>query len=189
MSKPVEEMSFEEIAAERAEIKRQREELAAERNGTTPTGGYVIPPPDVYDAYPTLDSGLLPADLLAEPGPEPEAAFEYPAEEIEGAFVEAAAIAAAEDAEPEPWPHQQLTYAGLELEVRTPNESALMAISMLHQLDGHGELQMEIFNTFLANHLSSSALATVIKEMTRPDSAMSLQGLVQALVNLRVRAE
>lgn len=189
--KPVEEMSLEEIAAERASIARQRAELAAEQKTVTLEAGYMIPPPDVYDAYPTLESGLLPMDLLAEPGPEPEATFEYPAEAIEGAFVEAAA-AAAQDAEeestPKPWPHEHLSYLGLELDVRMPNQSALMAISMLQQLDGHAELQMEIFNTFLSNHLAPASLAAVIKEMTRPDTELGMQGLVQALVNLRINA-
>lgn len=181
--KPVEEMSLEEIAAERADIARQRAELAAEQKPVTLEAGYMIPPPDVYDAYPDLS-----ADLFSEP--EPEATSEYPAEAIEGAFVEAAAVAAAEDAEedgkPKPWPHEHLSYLGLELDVRMPNQSALMAISMLQQLDGHAELQMEIFNTFLANHLAPASLAAVIKEMTRPDSELGMQGLVQALVNLRI---
>lgn len=159
MAKPVEEMSFEEIEAERAEIRRQRAELNAERAPKTDDQVFeqrVVDAAEVVHAEESLD---LPEQSEAEK-------------------------AAVEDS----WPHEHLSYMGLELDVRTPNQSALMAISMLQQLDGLAELQMDIFNTFLANHLSPKSLADVIKEMTRPDSELNMQGLVQALVNLRVNA-
>lgn len=204
--KPVEEMTLDEIEAERAKIKAERERMYAEP-------GYVTPGSDTYEPAPAMPSGLSRVpDPLAEPDSDADSSddrdYSYPAEKIEGAFVEAAARAAIEDAEderlaaieqeaaarrkadkPAPWPHEHMAYLGLELDIRTPNQSALMAISMLQQLDGLGELQMEIFNTFLANHLSPRSLADVIMEMTRPDSEITMQGLVQALVRTRANAE
>lgn len=188
MSKPIEEMTLEEIQAEREEIARQREEMRAEqdmrarREATQPAADdreleKLLAPPNTERVIHSSDNGAGP---------------EYPAVAIEGAFVEGAALAAAEatpkpEPKPEPWPHAHLVHEGLELEVRIPNQSALMAISMLQQLDGLGELQMEIFNTFLANHLSRESLAKVIMEFTRPDTEMTIQSLVQALVNLRIK--
>jgi hypothetical protein len=192
VSKPIEEMTLEEIQAEREEIARQREEMRAENERITAIEQDVrarreaeadtdleklLAPPNTERVIHSSDNGAGP---------------EYPAVAIEGAFVEGAALAAAEDnpkpePKPEPWPHDHLVHEGLELEVRIPNQSALMAISMLQQLDGLGELQMEIFNTFLANHLSRASLAKVIMEFTRPDTEMTIQSLVQALVNLRIK--
>jgi hypothetical protein len=165
MSKPIEEMSFEEIEAERRQIEAERAALAQERAGRQQgtAAGFAVPA-----AHDFIDTTGLPttADLLkAEPedaAPEDEAP------------------------KPEPWPHAHLVHAGLELEVRIPNQSALMAISMLQQLEGLGDLKLDIFNTFLANHLSPASLAKVIKELTRHDTAMSLQSLIQALVDLRI---
>lgn len=154
MSKSVENMSWEEIQAERAAIAAERAAMEVEKAKAAGPGGYVIPSPDDYGQ---VDAATV-ADVTAAPD----------------VFA------------PAPWPHDHLTHCGLELEVRIPNRSALMAVSMLQQLDGHGELQMEIFNTFLANHLSTDSLGKVIKEFTRPDTEMTMQSLVQALVNLRI---
>jgi hypothetical protein len=196
VSKPVEEMSWKEIEAERAAIQREREALAAEAakadsvsdlartlaesapNNTVrelyesmaedmeaveKTGGYVVPKDhDMIDAAGL--PGFVAPDIMATP--------------VDGAALP----------EPEAWPHDRLTHCGLELEVRIPTQSALMAISMLQQLDGMAALQMEIFNEFIANHLSSRSLAKVITEFTRPDTAMTMQSLIQALVNLRIEA-
>lgn len=159
--KPVEDMSFEDIETERAAIRAERERLGLTNGTAVPP----VEPPVPPDLREEIDAALPQVDVL---GNIPEKS---------------------EEDKSKPWPHEHLSFAGMELDVRTPNQSALMAISMLQQLDGFGELQMEIFNTFLANHLSRTSLAEVIKEMTRPDSEMSLQGLVQALVNLRVNTE
>ena len=169
MDKPLEEMSLEEIQAEREKIAAERAEIEAAkaaRDPQMPEGGYVTPGPDTYEPVPSVPGLVAVPDLFAEPEPEEAPADEKP--------------------EPEPWPHQHLVHAGLELDVRIPNQNALMAISMLQQLEGLGELQMEIFNTFLANHLSPGSLAKVIMEFTRPDTEMTMQSLVQALVNLRI---
>lgn len=145
----------EQIDAERAALAMERAALEAARNGEK-----VVELPELAQAL---------ADQ-AENGAVREL-YETIAEETED--------------KPEPWPHQHMVYEGLELEVRIPNQSALMAISMLQQLDGQGELQMEVFNSFLANHLSPSSLAKVAMEMMRPETKVTMQGLVQALVALR----
>lgn len=180
MSKPIEEMSLEEIQAEREEIARQREamridqDVRARREAEQPAADdreleKLLTPPNTERVIHSSGNGAGP---------------ESPAVAIEGALVEGAAE---DKPKAEPWPHDHLVHEGLELEVRIPNQSALMAISMLQQLDGLGELQMEIFNTFLANHLSRASLAKVIMEFTRPDTEMTIQSLVQALVNLRIK--
>lgn len=182
MSKPIEEMSLEEIQAEREEIARQREAMRAENERITAIEQDVRARREAEQ--PAADDQELGLETLPTlPNTERVihssgngAGPESPAVAIEGAL-----------AEPEPWPHDHLVHEGLELEVRIPNQSALMAISMLQQLDGLGELQMEIFNTFLANHLSRASLAKVIMEFTRPDTEMTIQSLVQALVNLRIK--
>lgn len=165
--KPVEDMTLEEIEVERAKIRAERAQM---------NGGYVTPSADVYE--PAVPQAL--ADEIYE---DSKAVLMDAVDELDVAIQEQA------DDKPKPWPHQHLSYKGLELEVRIPNESALMAISMLAQLDGHGELQMEIFNTFLKNHLSPTSLADVIKELTRPDSEIGLQGIVQALVKMRIKPD
>lgn len=96
-------------------------------------------------------------------------------------------VEAAAEPEPEaaPWPHDHLVFGGMDLEVIKPNDSALIAVSMIGLLDGDGGLQVSIFNEFIAAHLSKPSLAKVIIAMTKPDAEVDLQGLVQALVNLR----
>lgn len=152
--KPVEEMTLEEIQAEREAIRAERRR---------------------------------------------EAALKAEAEEQEAAETAQRIAAIEEDAralreedtppKPAPWPHEHLKFLGMDLEVRIPNQGALMAIAMIQQLDGMAETQMEIFNTFLANHLSPASLTEIIKEMTRPDTELTLQGLVQSLVKMRIDAE
>lgn len=180
MDKPVEQMSLEEIAAEREQIAAERAELERQRNERASARlASVI---DGTDAEPTnlAEFARAQAEANADDGAVREL-YEAIAEEQE-------AKAASEDEapKPEPWPHEHLVHMGMELDVRIPNQSALMAVSMLQQLDGLGQLQMEIFNTFLANHLSRESLAKVVLELMRPESEMSIQSLVQALVNLRL---
>ena len=108
-----------------------------------------------------------------------------PPEVIEDIKAEAADEAPAEAAEPEaePWPHEHLVYMGLELDVRMPTQNALMGIAMLNQMDGN--TQLELFNSFLGMHLSPASLTKVAREMMRPDTELTPQGLVQQLVYLR----
>lgn len=163
MSKPIEEMSLEEIQAERVKIAEERAALELHKTHRQQSDEMLDRHISEIRDVPGLT--VVPDDPFADPEPE-EAEEEAP--------------------KPAPWPHQHLVHSGLELEVRIPNQSALMAISMLNQLNGQGELQMDIFNTFLGNHLSPTSLAKVIKEFTRPETEMTVQSLVQALVNLRV---
>ena len=151
MTKPVEEMSMEEIQAERAAIAAERAALA---NGipANAEAGYAVP----AEMDPTKEI----ADLLAK------------------------GDAATEQAPPPVWPHQFLDYGGLKLEVRKPNESALIAISMtgIPQLGPQG--QMRIFTQFLVNHLSPASFAEVVEAMTNPDSGIDIQGLITELTKL-----
>lgn len=171
MDKPIEQMSLEEIEAEREKIAAERAELERSRSDR---GLPSVPAQSMAEfARELADSST--SDTNRE-------LFEAIAEDAEA---EAETGSEDEEPAPAPWPHQHMVHCGLELDVRIPNQSALMAISMLQQLDGLGELQMDIFNTFLANHLSRESLAKVIKEFTRPETEMSMQSLVQALVYLR----
>jgi len=193
MDKPIEEMSFDEIEAERRKIAAERAALARDLAYNTksdtmrelyegiaedaiadevspifasPAAGYTVPAGHEF-----IETNGLPttADLI-NGGPEESTPEEKKPEEKK----------------PEPWPHQHMVHCGLELDVRIPNQSALMAISMLQQLNGMGQMQMEIFNTFLANHLSVESLGRVIGELTRPESEMTIQSLIQALVDMRI---
>lgn len=167
-TKPVEEMTAEEIEAERAAIAAYRAAQStvayrAAQATAEPVAGFAVP----KELDPTADPAI--------------AAYQAALDEPEDPFA---------DPEPEDapaWPHQHLTYGGLELEVRTPQQGALMAISMLQELDGFAEMQMKIFNTFIANHLSARSLADFLNAMLDPDNDLTMQGLVQALVRLRVQ--
>lgn len=166
MSKPLDQMSFEDIEAERADIRRQRAELSAERTSAAADDD-LMAETDARITVIEQDARVrrMEEDALLNAEPQAE-----------------------EDSAPEPWPHAHMVHADLELEVRIPSQSALMAISMLQQLEGLPALQMEVFNTFITNHLSPVSLGAVIKEFIRPQTEMTMQSLVQALVNLRIDA-
>lgn len=148
MTKPIEEMSLEEIAAERAAIAAERAALKDQRQLQPET---VVELPVLADPAPIEDQTTV-ADVEGEP-------------------------------EEAPWPHEHLVYLGLELDVRMPSQNALMGIAMLNQLEGNAQLYL--FNQFLAMHLSPESFAKVASEFMRPDSEMTMQGLVQQLVYLR----
>lgn len=137
MTKPVEEMSMEEIKAERAAIAAERMEL-------------------------------LRAEILEEL-PTPVSDDDEDDDEDT----------------PEPWPHTTMEYGGRTLEVRKPNESALMAVSMTSVPSLGPQTQMRIFTQFLTNHLSPDSFAEVVGAMTDPDSGVDIQGLITALTKLQ----
>jgi len=141
--KPVEEMTAEEIAEERAAIAAAR---AANAAGTP--------------AIAERDAEI--ADLIAQGE---ESTEEAP--------------------EPEPWPHEHLEYGGLTLEVRKPNESALVAISMTSVPVLGAQGQMRIFTRFLMYHLSPASFVAVVEAMTDPDSGVDIQGLITELTKLQ----
>jgi hypothetical protein len=151
--KPVEEMTAEEIAQERAAIAAERAAKAA----ATPAndeGGYAVPK--------ELDPTKEVADLIA-----------------------AGNEALDSTEEPEPWPHEFMDYGGLHLEVRKPNESALVAISMTSVPVLGAAGQMRIFTRFLSNHLSPTSFVAVVEAMTDPDSGVDIQGLITELTKLQ----
>lgn len=83
------------------------------------------------------------------------------------------------------WPHQHMEYEGVMLEVRIPDESALMAVSMVSGGSLSGEVQMKIFTKFLQHHLSPVSFERVLSEMVDSDSKMNLVGIVTAMTQLR----
>lgn len=143
--KPVEEMTAEEIASERAAIAIERAALA---NGMAAKHAAVVEP----DPAP-----VDPNDGEKEDEPVPA-----------------------------PWPHQHMVFGGLELDVRKPNESALIAISMTGVPALGSQGQMRIFTQFLVNHLSPESFAVVVESMTDPDSGVDIQGLITALTKLSI---
>lgn len=133
--KPVEDMTLEEIQAERLRIAAERAELAEAQADATPTS--------------TADDAPSDAEKSA------------------------------------PWPHDRMTYAGMELEVRYPAETALLAVSMASVGGFTPGVQMNVFTTFLRHHLSTDSFTAVVMALTDPDSDMDIQGLITALAEAR----
>src|SRR5262245_7506211 len=190
--RPVEDMTAEEIRAEREAIAAERARIAeqkAKRNGREVVSDNRPRSEDVVVEQLTLFPEADPEEIrhgVAEISREMKkmsAAIHHANGEVRPE-----STVAPKDA-PEPWPYEHLTHCGLELEVRVPGQSALMAVSMLNQLDGNAELQMGIFNAFLKNHMSTAALATVAAELTDPDTEMTVEGLIGALVKMRTDLE
>lgn len=100
------------------------------------------------------------------------------------------ALTAEKDGDPEPfdtdenpWPHETITYRGIELEVRRPSEAALIAVSMAG-LPALGESgTMNVIGRFFALHFSPESLPVALTAMMDPDSGFDLSGLIQALTN------
>ena len=130
MTKPVEEMTLEELRAERVALGTADE--APDPDETTP-----IPDPD--------------------------------------------------EEKPAPWPHDHMMYGDLELEVRKPNESALVAISMSNVPVLGAQGQMRIFTQFLTGHLSPSSFTTVVSAMADPESGIDINGLISKLSELTTK--
>lgn len=162
LSKPIEEMTREEVA----------DELARVRAAKAATNGAVTAPED---------------DLAAEWARTQAAAAGVP--EAEARLSEAMGLtdepeAEAEAPAPAAWPHLTLEYGGHTLEVRKPNESALIAIAMTGVPSLGPQGQMRIFSTFLSNHMSQRSFVEVVEAMTDPDSPVDIQGLIQAMTQL-----
>ena len=85
-----------------------------------------------------------------------------------------------EDA-PEPWPHDVVEVGGISWETRKPNESALMAVSMVSGGGVPEITAMRVFSKFLQNHMSEESFARALEEMTDSESPITLRGLVQAM--------
>ena len=88
------------------------------------------------------------------------------------------------DTTPAPWPHEYLDFQGMMLQVRTPGEAALVAISMTGSPSLTPDMQMRIFTKFLENHMSPKTFGEVIEAMLNPDSGISLQSLIKALADM-----
>lgn len=166
MSKPIEEMTREEIDAERAA-------LAAERLATI-----AVTP----EANAKLTEAIFPsngAPPITTAG-ELREALDLPADGI-GATIEAAKAD-----EPAPWPHQRMSMdigsEVLELEVRKPSESALVAVSMSSLPGLTPQAQMKIFATFFTKHLSITSMGTVLATMADPDSGLDIGELIKKMV-------
>lgn len=133
----VEDMTLEQIAAERLALSEARLALAAVREEAT------VEPPEPVEAE--VDAG---------------------------------------EATPAPWPHSVIEFEGAILEVRKPNESSLLAISMVGAPGIPPQVQSRIFTKFLTHHFSSASLAYVLESMTDPDSAIDVQELIRILTTL-----
>jgi hypothetical protein len=89
-----------------------------------------------------------------------------------------------EEEKPAPWPHQTLEFRGQVLEVRKPNQEALVAVTVA----GVGVLdqrsQMQIFSTFLSRHMSPASMIWALTAMTDPENPVGIAELIQALAKL-----
>lgn len=89
---------------------------------------------------------------------------------------------------PEPetsdWQYAYMNHQGLHLEVRKPDESALVAISMTGVGGLGSEIQLRVFTRFLQYHMSERSFMEVLDAMTDPDSEITIQGLVTAFTQL-----
>lgn len=83
-----------------------------------------------------------------------------------------------------PWPHLTIEHAGMTLQVRKPDESALIAISMTGTPGILPQTQMRIFTKFLMNHMSPDSFIQVIEAMTSPDSEVSIQSIIEKMTKL-----
>ena len=145
MTKPVEEMTREEVADELARVRAERAALSE--------GGYAVP------------AELAPTKVFTD-------ALSADSDEDD------------EEDEAAPWPHLTMEYAGRTLEVRKPDESALVAVAMTGTPGLAPQTQMRIFTKFLANHLSQESFVVVVEAMTDPESGVNIQGLITALTKL-----
>lgn len=151
MTKPVDEMTLEEIQAERAAIAAERAKFYQE---DLPKAGFSVPAElNPTNMLPTLDEDQDSDDD--------------------------------DEDKPAPWPHSTMEYGGRMFEVRKPNESALMAVSMTSIASLGARTQMRIFTQFLMHHLSPASFADVVEAMTDPDSGIGINGLITALTKLQ----
>lgn len=111
-------------------------------------------------------------------------ALDLPQEGTEWGKLGEAEVAKEQGAEQPAWPHLTMEYAGQVLEVRKPDESALVAVSMTGTPGLSPQTQMRIFTKFLVNHLSPESFVTVVEAMTDPESGVNIQGLITALTKL-----
>lgn len=82
------------------------------------------------------------------------------------------------------WPHLTIEHAGMTLQVRKPDESALIAISMTGTPGILPQTQMRIFTKFLMNHMSPDSFVQVIEAMTTPESGVSIQSIIEKMTKL-----
>lgn len=147
MSKPVEEMSREEVAEELERVRALR----------------------AVDAPETVSNGEARlSEAMGFTVTEPEGA---PDTEGEGESETA-------------WPHQTMQLNGMTLHVRKPGESALIAVAMTGTPGLAPQTQMRILTKFLMNHLSPESFTEVIESMMDPESAMSMQTVIEAMTKL-----
>lgn len=160
----------EDFARAREEIRRQREALALvtddELSQVTEyvaraDEGYGDRPPGGVEALEAVQA--LPLD--------PDGGPEGPQD-------------AAEDDTPPPWPHQTMTYGDQEWEVRLPDQSALMAVSMITGGGIAPDLQMRVFRKFLSAHCSEESFARVLEGLMDAESGVTLTGFIKTLTTL-----
>jgi hypothetical protein len=164
MTKPVAQLSQQEYDAERADIARERAALAKQRAALT-NGDYLL----------TNGNGDTPRTLGALTDDD---AFNAPMHIVEPQEPEELT----DDATPAPWPHEtKILDDGYVLEYRKPDSSALIAISMVGMDGFDAGQQMNIFNKFMAKHLSMNGLSYVLGRMADPDDGFGLGELISTL--------
>lgn len=164
MPKPVEEMTREEIAEERAKLARVRQALE---------NGSVSKPNPIADVQALFEA----RNAMLEQG------MELPPYEIAPDDEETNEAPNLSDDEPveAPWEYETTEYEGFPLEYRRPDESALLAIS-LSSMPGLGaDQQMQIFTAFMGNHLSSKTLTHVLLRLVAPEDSFSMQDLIKVM--------
>lgn len=159
--KAVEDMTPEEIAAERAAIAAERERLTVVRAQRDATLREVSEELNEKAATLSQDEiAIANAKLLGV---------------VDGA------AEADDEAEETPWPHQQGWLKGHLIEVRRPAPAALVAISMTGSSELTSATQMKVFSTFMVKHISPKSLDLVLGLMADPDSGIEMQDVISAL--------
>lgn len=189
--KPVEEMTPDEVQAERAEIARLRAEIAESRENPKEYAESLEArakrSPEAQARLAEAIFGDDPEDPFADPIP---AASLFPppvgtAEEPDPQDASAPEDEpdAAEPA-PEPWPFKTIDFKGMILQVRVPDQSALVGVTMASAPGLPPQAQLRIFTKFLMNHMSATTFVQVVELMMDPDSDVTIQDIVSRLASL-----
>lgn len=68
-----------------------------------------------------------------------------------------------------PWPHQTLTFAGEDFQVRAPAPQAMAAIALSGSKHVKPHVQAGLASAFLARHLSEASYERLFERFTDPD--------------------
>lgn len=95
------------------------------------------------------------------------------------------AVPDSDDAEPEPWPHQTIEFAGGPIQVRKPDTQAMVAFSLVNGKGASPEVQTRVFALFIRKHMSPESFEDIVGRLIDPDdSDVSLDELIKALITM-----